>query len=279
MDPIYTQTAFEISKIITKNYSTSFYSATNLLDKSIREDICGIYGFVRLADEIVDTFSPYDQKALFNRFEADYAACRHSGFSINPILYAFQCVVSKYGIPDELVDSFIRSMRADLTKKIYKSTEETREYIYGSAESVGLMCLKVFVNGDNEEYERLQAPAQKLGSAFQKVNFLRDMRQDIEVLDRCYFPGVNRQNFDEFHKQAIIKEIEEEFAEAYEGIRQLPPNCRAGVYTAYVYYTKLLDKIKRTPAPKLISKRIRISDISKMKLMMQTVLMTKAGLI
>lgn len=278
MDPIYTQTAFDISKVITRNYSTSFYSAVNLLDKSIREDICGIYGFVRLADEIVDTFSAYDQKALFNRFESDYAACRLSGFSLNPVLYAFQCVVSKYKIPEEMVESFLRSMRADLTKKVYHSHEEAQEYIYGSAEAVGLMCLKVFVKGDESEFNRLSPMARKLGSAFQKVNFLRDMRQDMEVLDRCYFPGVNRQNFNEFKKQKIIREIETEFAEALDGIKQLPSTARLGVYTAFVYYSKLLEKIKKTPAPKLISRRIRLSDSAKMMLMMRTFVINKVGL-
>ena len=279
MDPIYTQTAFDIVKIITRNYSTSFYSATNLLDKSIREDICAIYGFVRLADEIVDSFGAYDQKSLFNRFETDYAACRLSGFSINPILYAFQCVVLKYDIDKAIVDSFIDSMRADLTKKVYENDDEARKYIYGSAEAVGLMCLKVFVKGDNDEYERLAPFARKLGSAFQKVNFLRDMRHDMEVLDRCYFPGINRQNFNEFEKQKIIKDIEAEFDEALTGIRQLPSIARMGVYTAYVYYQKLLSKIKKTPAHKLISKRVRLSGAVKAALLMQTFLLTKTGII
>ena len=279
MDPIYTQTAFDIGKIITRNYSTSFYSATNLLDKSIREDICAIYGFVRLADEIVDSFGAYDQKSLFNRFETDYAACRLSGFSINPILYAFQCVVLKYDIDKAIVDSFIDSMRADLTKKVYENDDEARKYIDGSAEAVGLMCLKVFVKGDNDEYERLAPFARKLGSAFQKVNFLRDMRHEMEVLDRCYFPGINRQNFNEFEKQKIIKDIEAEFDEALTGIRQLPSIARMGVYTAYVYYQKLLSKIKKTPAHKLISKRIRLSDAVKAALLMQTFLLTKTGII
>lgn len=279
MDPIYTQTAFDISRIVTKNYSTSFYSAVNLLDKSIREDIFGIYGFVRLADEIVDTFSVYDQKALFNRFESDYAACRLSGFSLNPILYAFQCVVTKYNIPDHMVESFLRSMRADLNKKVYQNEEEAEEYIYGSAEAVGLMCLKIFVKGDEKRFEELAPYACKLGSAFQKINFLRDMKQDMEVLDRCYFPGVTRQNFNDFHKQKIIGQIETEFSEALTGIRMLPDNARLGVYTAYVYYTKLLEKIKKTPAPKLISKRVRISDSTKMFLLMQTFLFHKTGLL
>lgn len=279
MDPIYTQTAFDIGRIITRNYSTSFYSATNLLDKSIREDICGIYGFVRLADEIVDSFAAYDQKALFNRFEADYAACRHLGFSINPILYAFQCVVIKYNIPNHIIDSFLDSMRADLSKKVYTSYEEAQKYIYGSAEAVGLMCLKVFLKGNEDTYERLAPAARKLGSAFQKVNFLRDMRHDMEVLDRCYFPGINRQNFNELQKLRIIEDIEKDFEEAYPGIKALPSTAQLGVYTAYVYYMKLLQKIKKTPAHKLISKRIRISDPAKAGLLMQTFVMTKAGLI
>ena len=279
MDPIYTKTAFDIGRIITRNYSTSFYSATNLLDKSIREDICGIYGFVRLADEIVDSFSAYDQKALFNRFEADYAACHHSGFSINPVLYAFECVVIKYNIPQHIITSFLDSMRADLSKKVYQSYNEAQQYIYGSAEAVGLMCLKVFVQGDDEAYTRLAPAARKLGSAFQKVNFLRDLRHDIEVLDRCYFPGVTRQNFNDARKQQIIRDIEQDFEDAYPGIKALPQTAQLGVYTAYVYYQKLLQKIKRTPANKLISKRIRISDTVKAGLLMQTFVLTKTGLI
>ena len=278
MAPIYTQTAFEISRIVTKNYSTSFYSAVNLLDKSIRDDIYGIYGFVRLADEIVDSFSFYDQKALFNRFEAEYSSCKLTGFSLNPIIYAFQQVISKYKIEDEIVDSFLRSMRADLNKKVYKTEEEAREYIFGSAESVGLMCLSIFVQGNNEEYDKLEPYARKLGSAFQKVNFLRDMKQDMEVLDRCYFPGINRNNFDEFQKKKIINDIESDFAEALVGVKLLPENSRLGVYTAYVYYSKLLEKIKKTPAPKLISKRIRISYFAKLGLLMQTFVFSKMGL-
>lgn len=279
MDPIYRKTAFDIGRIITRNYSTSFYSATNLLDKSIREDICGIYGFVRLADEIVDTFLTHDQKSLFNRFEADYAACHHSGFSINPVLYAFECVVRKYNIPQHIIASFLDSMRADLSKKVYKSYEEAQEYIYGSAEAVGLMCLKVFVQGDDEAYERLAPAARKLGSAFQKVNFLRDLRHDIEVLDRCYFPGVTRQNFNDIRKQQLIQDIEQEFEEAYKGIKELPATAQLGVYTAYVYYQKLLQKIKKTPANELIAKRIRISDTVKVALLMRTFVLTKTKLI
>ncbi|MDO5570425.1 MAG: phytoene/squalene synthase family protein [Bacteroidales bacterium] len=279
MDPIYTKTAFEIGKIVTKNYSTSFFSATKLLDKSIRDDIYAIYGFVRLADEIVDTFSVYDQKALFNRFEADYSACARLGFSLNPILYAFQCVVNKYNIPASTVESFIESMRADLSKKIYTNEDEVSKYIFGSAEAVGMMCLRVFVNGDENEYNKLEPMARKLGAAFQKVNFLRDIKHDIEVLDRCYFPGVNRSNFDDIRKGKIIKQIEDEFKEAYKGILKLPDNSRKGVYTAYIYYTKLLEKIKKTPAPALISKRIRLSDSSKMLLKMQIMFYNTAGII
>ena len=231
-----------------------------------------------MADEIVDTFSFYDQKALFNRFENEYSGCKLTGFSLNPIIYAFQKVVSKYKIEEHIINSFLKSMRADLNKKIYTSDEEAREYIFGSAESVGLMCLKIFVQGDQEEYDKLEKYAKKLGSAFQKVNFLRDMKQDMEILDRCYFPGINRNNFDEFQKKKIINDIEEEFTEALVGIKLLPENSRLGVYTAYVYYSKLLEKIKKTPAPKLISKRIRISDLAKMGLLMQTFFTSKMGL-
>ena len=274
---LYKQTAFDINKTITKNYSTSFYSATNLLDKSIRQDIYGIYGFVRLADEIVDSFHSYDQKALFNRFENDYTACRMTGFSINPVVYAFHCVVMKYKIPIDVIESFLESMLNDLSKKHYDSYEEAQQYIYGSAEAVGLMCLRVFVDGNEKEYLRLAPFARKLGSAFQKVNFLRDMKHDIEVLNRYYFPNVNAGNFSETKKMEIIAVIETEFNEAYSGIKELPATSQLGVFTAYIYYRKLLQKIKITPVAQLISKRIRLSDTLKARLWMQSFFLSKTG--
>ncbi len=277
MDPLYIKTSFEVAKTITKNYSTSFYSATCLLDKSIRDDIFGIYGFVRLADEIVDSFMFSNQKELFSEFEIEYSKSKLTGFSLNPVICAFCCVKQKYSISDELVDSFLASMKADLSKKVYETDEEASKYIYGSAEAVGLMCLKVFLKGNETEYNKLSGFARRLGSAFQKVNFLRDIRQDTEILDRCYFPGVNRSNFNDTIKLRIIEEIEAELNEALTGIKMLPDNCRLGVYTAYIYFSRLLIKIKKTPAPVLISKRVRLSDINKVRLIIQTFINSKVG--
>ena len=279
MDILYTRTGFDISRIITRNYSTSFFSAVNLLDKDIREAIFGIYGFVRLADEIVDSFTGYDRDRLLTRFEEEYAEAAHYGISTNPVINAFELTVRKYHIGRDLVDAFLGSMRADLTHKDYTCKSDAEAYIYGSASAVGLMCLRVFTGGEEKLYEKLRQPAMKLGSAFQKVNFLRDLRTDLETLDRSYFPEFNRQNFGEEQKQQIITEIEAEFAEAYEGIRQLPTNSRLGVFMAYVYYTKLLQKIKKTPVRKLITRRIRIPDFSKMLLLSRSLIQNKINLI
>lgn len=279
MDSLYARTGFDISRTITRNYSTSFFSAVNLLAKDIREAIFGIYGFVRLADEIVDSFTDYDRQYLLNRFEQDYAEAIQQGISTNPVINAFELTVRKYRIDRHLIEAFLKSMRADLSHLGYSRKSDIEEYIYGSASAVGLMCLRVFTGTDDVLYEKLQQPAMKLGSAFQKVNFLRDLRTDLEVLDRVYFPELNRQNFDETHKQQIITEIESEFAEAYQGIRQLPSNSRLGVFIAYRYYTKLLQKIKKTPAHKLITRRIRIPDVSKALLLSHTLLLNKINLI
>lgn len=279
MDDLYTKTAFETCSLITQNYSTSFYSAVGLLDAKIQKAIYGVYGFVRLADEIVDTFFGFDQQQLLDRFESDYYEARLNKISLNPVIHAFQQVARQYNIENELVASFIKSMRADLFKKTYTLREETQEYIYGSADVVGLMCLKIFTEGDTALYEQLKRPAMKLGSAFQKVNFLRDMKQDIVELERCYFPEVTVENFCEHTKLAIIREIEEELDEAYIGITRLPSSSKLGVYVAYTYYSKLLKKIKRTPARKLISQRIRVSDFNKAVLFTQSLLLNKINLI
>lgn len=276
---LYRQTAFDVAQLVTRNYSTSFFSATRLLDKEIRKAIFGIYGFVRLADEIVDTFSDFDQKELLEQFEKEYHHCRYSGISINPVIQAFHTVMERYSIEEELVEAFLQSMRADLTKKQYLESSETEEYIYGSAAAVGLMCLRVFTDGDTKLYEKLRYPAMKLGSAFQKVNFLRDLRYDLENLQRCYFSQINYAHFEENDKQKVISEIEKEFAEAYQGILLLPPQSRLGVYMAYTYYTQLLSKIKRTPIKELLFKRIRISDFHKILLFSQNLLRNKINLL
>lgn len=279
MDSLYARTGFDISRIITRNYSTSFFSAVNLLGKDIRKPIFGIYGFVRLADEIVDSLTEYDRERLWEGFEATYAEAARYGVSTNPVVNAFELTVRKYRIERPLVEAFLSSMRSDLTHPGSVTKSEAEAYIYGSASAVGLMCLRVFTQGNNELYEQLRQPAMKLGSAFQKVNFLRDLRTDLDVLKRSYFPELDRQNFNEEYKRQIIAEIETEFAEAYRGIRLLPPNSRLGVAIAYIYYNKLLQKIKKTPAHKLITRRIRIPDISKAILLSRSLLLNKINLI
>lgn len=279
MDSLYKRTGFDISRIITRNYSTSFFSAVNLLGKDIREAIFGIYGFVRLADEIVDSFGEYDRTRLLNRFEEECREAATLGISSNPVINAFEMTVRHYHIDRHLTEAFLQSMRMDLTQKVYTFQSDTDKYIYGSAAAVGLMCLRIFTGGDDKLYEQLKAPAMKLGSAFQKVNFLRDLRADLDGLGRIYFPGFCRETFNEEHKQRIIKEIESEFAEAYTGIRQLPENSRLGVYMAYTYYTTLLQKIKKTSARRLINKRIRVADFNKLLLFSKSLVMNKINLI
>ena len=210
MKALFDEVSNNCSKLVTKKYSTSFSLSVKMLSPKIRTAIYNIYGFVRLADEIVDSFHAYDKEKLINKFEADYYESIENGISINPILNAFQYTVFQYQIPDDLVQSFLKSMKADLYKTEYKTKDEYDAYIYGSADVVGLMCLKVFVNGDTEKYEELKGPAMRLGSAFQKVNFLRDLKDDIETLDRSYFPNVNLKELNNESKNLIIEEIEKE---------------------------------------------------------------------
>lgn len=276
---LYNKTAFEYCGLITHNYSTSFYSAVGLLDNHIQKAIYGIYGFVRLADEIVDTFFGFDQQQLLDQFETDYYEAYRKKISLNPVIHAFQQVTRQYGIGDDLVASFIESMRTDLSKKTYTRPEETQKYIYGSADVVGLMCLKVFTEGNADLYVELKCPAMKLGSAFQKVNFLRDMKQDMLELERSYFPEVTVDNFSEQTKLSIIREVEEELREAYSGIIRLPASSKLAVYVAYTYYSKLLKKIRKTPASELMSRRVRVSDFRKAVLFTQSLLLDKVNLI
>lgn len=263
MKAIFDTISFECSQNVTKSYSTSFASAVKMLAPSIRQDIYNIYGFVRFADEIVDSFHDYNKENLFDLFEQDFYRALENKISLNPILNSFQHTVRKYDIPLELVDAFLKSMKLDLVKTEYKTTEEYQEYIYGSADVVGLMCLKVFVKGDEEKYEELKNGAMKLGSAFQKVNFLRDLKADFEGLSRTYFPNTNLNQLDEISKQHIISEIEADFAAGYEGILGLPLEAKFGVYTAYVYYKKLLSKLKKTPSAEIKNARIRVPDYEK----------------
>ncbi|SHG53390.1 Phytoene/squalene synthetase [Salegentibacter echinorum] len=263
MKSIFDQVSRSCSKVVTHHYSTSFSTATRMLAPSIRKDIYNIYGFVRLADEIVDTFHHYNKEQLFNDFETDLYKAVENKISLNPILNAFQETVHKYNIDEALYRSFMKSMRLDLHKSDYLSVAEYKEYIYGSADVVGLMCLKVFVNGNRDKYEALKASAMRLGSAFQKVNFLRDLKADFEELSRSYFPGTNLERLDEVSKQKIIAEIEEDFKEGLSGIAHLPVEAKFGVYTAYIYYRKLLHKLKKVPSLEIRNSRIRVSDYQK----------------
>ncbi len=253
----------------TKKYSTSFSLGIRTLDKSIRPDIYAIYGFVRFADEIVDTFHDYDKRALFNRFKEDTYLAIDQKISLNPILNSFQEVVNKYQIDHHLIDTFLNSMEMDLNAISYDQ-EGYEEYILGSAEVVGLMCLQVFLSGDKDEYERLKPHAMSLGAAFQKINFLRDLKEDYAELGRVYFPGLDMHDFNGDKKKEIEKDIEKDFKHALEGIRQLPKSSRMGVFLAYRYYYRLFLKIKGLPAPKIMSSRIRINNGKKISLLMRT---------
>lgn len=272
-------TSLKISQVVTTSYSTSFSLATKLMLKEKRESIYAIYGFVRLADEIVDTFHGHDQKFLLDKLETELRLAIDQKISLNPILNSFQLTVHKYKIPLKYITAFLNSMRSDLCKTVYASKCETDNYIYGSADVVGLMCLKVFCNGNNQQFEQLKEPAMRLGSAFQKVNFLRDFRCDSEDLGRTYFHQLTTGDFTEESKALIIQEIEEDFNIAYQGIKQLPTDAKVAVLLAYIYYRKLLIKLKHTPAAKIKEKRIRIPDSLKLVYMMKAVVQGKLNLL
>jgi len=280
MKELFDQTSHNCSKLVTKSYSTSFSLAVNMLSPSIRTDIYNIYGFVRFADEIVDTFHDYDKEVLMANFERDYYLAKEQGISLNPILNSFQQTVSKYNIEDAMVQAFLKSMKADLHKTQYQTKAEYDEYIYGSADVVGLMCLKVFVNGDDKKYNELKDAAMRLGSAFQKVNFLRDLKADFEELNRSYFPNVDLGQLNAASKQLIIDEIEADFDFAYaEGILKLPVEAKFGVYMAYRYYRRLLKKLKSVPSEKIMDTRIRISDPMKINLLARSYVKYKLNII
>ena len=267
MKSIFDSVSEDCSKIVTKTYSTSFSMATKMLSNTIRQDIYNIYGFVRLADEIVDSFHDYNKETLFAQFEADLEAALTNKISLNPILNSFQQTYYAYGIDKEMVDAFMNSMRQDLHKTVYKTEEEYKNYIYGSADVVGLMCLKVFVKGDTNKYDALKQTAMALGSAFQKVNFLRDLKADHDELNRTYFPNTDLDNLDEASKKAIIDDIEKDFTEGLSGIKQLPLEAKFGVFMAYRYYNQLLKKLKTTPALEIKSTRIRVPNYKKIELL------------
>ncbi|WP_179346389.1 phytoene/squalene synthase family protein [Winogradskyella ursingii] len=267
MKSIFDNVSKECSKAVTNAYSTSFSMATKMLSDSIRQDIYNIYGFVRFADEIVDTFHDYDKEKLFKHFENDLELALTDKISLNPILNSFQETFHKYSIDKHLVNAFMKSMRLDLHKTDYLTEQEYRDYIYGSADVVGLMCLKVFVKGEEEKYNDLKASAMRLGSAFQKVNFLRDLKADFEDLSRTYFPNTDLNQLDEASKEAIINDIEADFAEGLKGIKRLPIDAKFGVFMAYRYYSKLLEKLKKTPALEIKSTRIRVPNYKKVELL------------
>jgi len=278
MKNLFDELSYQISRATTRKYSTSFSLGIKALGYDIRHSIYAIYGFVRLADEIVDSFHDYNKKELLLRFKIQTMEALEEKISINPILNAFQQTVHKYGIGTELIDRFLKSMEMDLDPVLY-TRELYGEYILGSAEVVGLMCLKVFVEGNSEAYRQLEPFAMKLGSAFQKVNFLRDLKDDYSILGRIYFPNLEMKRFDTDAKIRIEQEIRSEFQEALIGIKALPPSSRFGVYLAYRYYISLFDKIAKTPASKILESRIRIHNSKKISMMMVSYLQYKmAGL-
>lgn len=269
MKKMFDELSLKVSKETTRKYSTSFSLGILALSETIRPAIYAIYGYVRLADEIVDSFHDYDKKLLINRLRTQTDEAITEKIALNPILNSFQDAVNHYEIDKSLIDLFLRSMEMDLEKVDYNS-DLYKAYILGSAEVVGLMCLQVFVNGNKEEYERLKPYAMKLGSAFQKVNFLRDLKEDYQVLGRNYFPNVNLDKFNQDVKKQIEKEIKEEFDISLKGIKMLPASSRFGVYLAYTYYVSLFNKIRKTPAEKMLNQRVRINNGHKISLMMSS---------
>lgn len=267
----------DFSRMLTKKYSTSFSLAIRLLSPEIRQDIYNIYGFVRLADEIVDTFHDFPKEYLLNRLEEDVAHAIHTGISYNPALNSFQKTVRRYDISKVLIDDFLLSMRKDLYKQTYDE-EGYRNYIYGSADVVGLMCLKVFVSGDETEYQKLRPMAMCLGSAFQKVNFLRDFNADLVTLNRSYFPGLQNGKMTSVVKARIIEDIKNDFSEARKGIRLLPHTARLGVLTAYRYYMKLLYRLEQVPTEEIQHRRVRVPDLKKLFIIATSYIIYKLSL-
>lgn len=278
MKKLFDELSYEVSKSITKKYSTSFSLGILALNPSIRPAIYAIYGFVRLADEIVDSFHDYDKKTLLKRFKIQTDLALKDGISLNPILHSFQETVHQYKITRGLIDQFMHSMEMDLNHIDYNNALY-KEYIFGSAEVVGLMCLQVFTDGNKEKYEELKPYAMKLGSAFQKVNFLRDIKDDYQLLGRTYFPNIEMNVFDNCVKCRIENEIETEFKEALVGIKMLPNSSRFGVYLAFKYYISLFKKIKSTPAEKIMCERIRIPDSQKLSVMMRSYVRYKIAML
>ena len=271
MKAIFDKVSNDCSEITTKQYSTSFSLGIKILDKSLHNPIYGIYGFVRFADEIVDSFHNYNKKELFNKYKNDTYLGISNKISLNPIINSFQEVVNKFKIDHSLIESFLNSMEMDLEDQDYDD-DTYKKYILGSAEVVGLMCLTIFVHGDQNKYNNLKPYAMKLGSAFQKINFLRDANDDYKTLGRTYFPEVNMENFNKSDKVKIENEIENEFIEGLKGIRMLPNTSRGGVYLAYKYYYNLFKKIKKIPAHQILEKRTRISNFRKFTILVSSMI-------
>ena len=263
MIELYHRVSLNASKNVTQLYSTSFSMGIKLLDKNLHDAIFSIYGFVRLADEIVDTFHDYPKSEMLQEFKDETYKALDRKISVNPILHAFQMVVNKYSIARDLIDKFLLSMEQDLNDIQY-SRVDYKEYIVGSAEVVGLMCLKVFVNGDNDLYFKLEEPARRLGAAFQKINFLRDVKSDYQELGRTYFPGVDLEKFTPNEKLKIEEDIQNDFESALKGIVNLPSSSRLGVYVAYRYYFSLFKKIKKVSSDRLMEERIRVPNFKKL---------------
>lgn len=275
MKHLYEQLSYDVSKLVTNKYSTSFSLGILALDKRLRKHIYAIYGLVRVADEIVDTFHDLDKKKLLDELKSETYKAVQEKFSSNPILHSFQLTVNKFQIPLELVEAFFHSMEMDIYQGNY-SREEYDKYVYGSAEVVGLMCLRVFVNGSNEKYEELVTPARALGSAFQKVNFLRDLGSDVEERNRIYLPEVyDLKKITDEEKNKLVMETENEFKIALEGIKKLPIEAKTGVYSAYLYYNALLKKVKNNTVQILLSKRLRVNNLHKFLLMIKSVIDTR----
>lgn len=273
---LYLRNALDCSKITTRNYSTSFSLGIRLLHPGLRDPVYAVYGFVRYADEIVDTFFEQDQRTLMASFRDETHRAIRDRFSTNPVLHSYQWVVNTFCLDLQLTDAFLHSMTMDLEQKAH-DREAFTTYVYGSAEVVGLMCLKIFCNGNDEQYKTLLPAARRLGEAFQKVNFLRDLRSDFDERGRSYFPGVDLNRFSDQEKALIEQEIMADFDAAFEGIRRLPLNARLGVYLAYAYYRALFRKIQRMPAAKVLQQRIRISNARKILILLATWIRVKAG--
>jgi len=271
MKQLFDNVSAQCSELVTKQYSTSFSLGIKFLDKKMHDPIYSIYGFVRFADEIVDSFHDYDKKVLLEKFRNETVCAINDKISLNPILNSFQKVVHNYKIEWELIDCFLKSMEMDLDKTQYDQNNYEK-YILGSAEVVGLMCLHVFVKANDELYNKLKPFAKSLGSAFQKVNFLRDAKADFDLLGRIYFPNVNINSFDLQSKKSIEEDIDKDFKHALQGIKELPPDSRMGVYLAYFYYINLFNKIKALPAQRVLKERIRIPSAQKFGLMFQCII-------